>query len=51
MTAEKKNRVLYQLKVTLQNIQPPVWRRFAVWEDTTLAQLHRVLQIVVGWED
>jgi hypothetical protein len=51
MMAEKKNRVLYQLKVTLRDIHPPVWRRLAVWEDTTIAQLHRALQIVVSWED
>jgi len=49
--AGKKNRALYQLKVTLQEIQPPVWRRILVWEDATLAQLHRILQIVMGWED
>lgn len=49
--AGKKNRALYQLKVTLQEIQPPIWRRILVWEDATLAQLHRILQIVMGWED
>jgi hypothetical protein len=46
-----KNRALYQLKVTLRDIQPPVWRRIQVWEDTTLSQLHTILQIVMGWED
>ena len=49
--AGKKNRALYQLKVTLQEIQPPIWRRILVWEDATLTQLHRILQIVMGWED
>jgi hypothetical protein len=34
--AAKKNRVIYQLKVTLRNIHPPIWRRIQVWEDTTL---------------
>jgi hypothetical protein len=46
-----KNRALYQLKVTLRDIHPPIWRRIQVWEDTTLAQLHTILQIVMGWED
>jgi len=49
--AGKKNCALYQLKVTLQEIQPPIWRRILVWEDATLTQLHRILQIVMGWED
>lgn len=47
----KNNRVLYQLKVTLQGIHPPIWRRIQIWEDATLAQLHRALQIIMGWED
>jgi len=45
------NRVLYQLKVTLLEIHPPIWRRIQIWEDATLAKLHRALQIVMGWED
>jgi hypothetical protein len=48
---KKNNRVLYQLKVTLQEIHPPIWRRMQIWEDATLAQLHRALQIIMGWED
>jgi hypothetical protein len=47
----KSNRILYQLKVTLLDIQPPIWRRIQVWDDTTLAQLHRILHISVGWEN
>jgi Plasmid pRiA4b ORF-3-like protein len=35
----------------LRDIHPPIWRRIQVWEDTTLAQLHTILQIVMGWED
>jgi hypothetical protein len=46
-----KTRALYQLKVTLRDVHPPIWRRIQVWEHTTLAQLHTILQIVMGWED
>ncbi len=49
--ARKNNRVWYQLKVPRQEIHPPVWRLIQIWEDATLAQLHRTLQIVMGWED
>ena len=45
------NRVVYQLKVILRDVRPPVWRRIQVWEDFTLGQLHRALQIAMGWED
>jgi pRiA4b ORF-3-like protein len=42
---------IYQIKVTLRDSQPLIWRRVQVSSDTTLAKLHRILQCVMGWED
>lgn len=42
---------IYQLKVMLRDIRPPVWRRFLVRGDTDLHHLHLVLQTVMGWHD
>jgi hypothetical protein len=42
---------IYQLKVTLKDSRPPIWRRVQVPGGITLPRLHRVLQIVMGWED
>ena len=41
----------YQLKITLKDVSPPVWRSFVVPADITLDRLHDVIQIVMGWED
>jgi hypothetical protein len=51
VAAVKRNRAVYQFKVMLRNIRPLIWRRIQVWDDMTLAHLHRALQIVMGWED
>jgi hypothetical protein len=43
--------MLYQLKVILKDTDPFVWRRVQVPETVSLFELHRILQIVMGWRD
>jgi Plasmid pRiA4b ORF-3-like protein len=45
----KKQATDYQLKITLADIKPPVWRRVEV-KDCTLTILHEIVQIVMGWD-
>ena len=42
---------IYGIKVTLLGTKPPVWRRLLVPASMTLARLHDVLQIAMGWHD
>jgi len=42
---------VYQLKVTLVDSAPPIWRRFQVESGVTLERLHHILQAVMGWTD
>lgn len=49
-TVEKPQEI-YQIKVTLLGMDPPIWRRLLVPADLTLEQLHYVLQLAMGWED
>ncbi len=41
--------LMYQIKVTLNGIRPPVWRRLLVPSSVSLKDLHGILQIAVGW--
>ena len=41
---------IYQIKVTLLDTSPPIWRRLLVPANLTLEQLHDVLQLTMGWE-
>lgn len=45
----KKGSAVYQLKVTLKNSKPPIWRRIQVSADTLLSKLHWILQEAMGW--
>jgi len=51
--SQRKPRIgsVYQLKVSLKEISPAIWRRFQVTDDITLLKLHRILQVLMGWED
>jgi hypothetical protein len=40
-----------QIRVALDGIEPPIWRRLIVPLHTTLAQLHHILQAAMGWTD
>ena len=40
---------IYQLKITMQDSKPPIWRRIQVKSDTTLEKLHSIIQTVMGW--
>ena len=42
---------IYQLRIVLKDISPLVWRRVLVRDDTTLAQLHDIIQILFEWQD
>ncbi|NET30129.1 hypothetical protein [Okeania sp. SIO1I7] len=37
--------------VVLQGISPMIWRRLLVKSDSTIENLHYILQIGMGWED
>jgi hypothetical protein len=41
----------YQLRIELQDVEPSVWRSVRVPATITLAKLHKVFQVVMGWED
>lgn len=47
--AEPTDRI-YQLKITLKDITPPIWRRVQL-PDCTLGDLHEVIQVAMGWDD
>lgn len=35
---------IYQLKITLKDSKPPIWRRVEMPDTVTLAQLHQIIQ-------
>jgi hypothetical protein len=43
--------VTYQLKIFILDIRPMIWRRVRVSSDSTIADLHYIVQIAMGWTD
>lgn len=42
---------VYQLKVALDDVKPPVWRRLLVAGETNLLTLHEIIQRAMGWQN
>jgi len=42
---------LFQIKITLRGIEPPVWRRLLVPGNIRLDMLHETIQCAMGWKD
>ena len=40
---------MYQLRVVLCGVSPLVWRRLLVISETSLAELHEILQTAFAW--
>lgn len=47
----KSSTSVYQLKITLCDSHPPIWRRILVSGSVNLFKLHQVIQIAMGWTD
>jgi hypothetical protein len=45
----KNSEALYQLRIDLADIRPPVWRRVLVPPEYHLGELHTVIQLAMGW--
>jgi hypothetical protein len=44
-------RSILQLKITLEDIRPPIWRRVLVESTMKLDELHLVIQAVMPWQN
>ncbi len=42
---------ILQLKITLKNIEPKIWRRFSISDFWTFDKLHKIIQKVMSWEN
>src|SRR5208282_4710236 len=42
---------LLLLKMLLRDVHPAVWRRVRLADELSITELHRVIQILMGWDD
>jgi hypothetical protein len=49
MPRQTTSETVHQLEVTLEDVEPLVWRRIEVPSSITLAGLHAVIQRAMGW--
>ena len=42
---------VYRLHILLREISPAIWRRVLVRSDSTIKDLHYIMQLLMGWSD
>ena len=48
---EQRRPLLLRLKFLLRDVHPAVWRRVKLADSLSIADLHRVIQLLMGWDD
>jgi hypothetical protein len=48
---EQRLPLLLRLKLLLRDVHPAVWRRVKLADSLSIADLHRVIQLLMGWDD
>ncbi|MEL6865924.1 MAG: plasmid pRiA4b ORF-3 family protein [Bacteroidota bacterium] len=43
--------MIYQIKITLEDAKPPIWRRIEIASETTLEDFHQIIQSAMGWRN
>lgn len=47
----QKAQTVLQIRIDLEDVDPPIWRRLLVPSDIRLDRLHNVFQVAMGWTD
>ena len=51
MSSQDSAPAIYQFRIWLRGVSPTIWRRLLVRNDSTITDLHYILQLVMGWTD
>ena len=51
MVTKQRPPLLLQLKLLLRDVHPAVWRRVRLVDSLSIADLHRAVQLLMGWDD
>ena len=49
--ARRPSKTVVQLRISLMDHTPTIWRRLLVPGEIKLSKLHTIFQVAMGWED
>lgn len=48
---KRSKRAAYIVRLDLDDVKPPIWRRLRLASDLMLDQVHDIVQVAMGWQD